>query len=78
MATKPDPVSVGTHTVTGAVIGGLVGVAAVAAAPILLPALGLATLGAAGTALVGALPWVPAAVGGYLGYKNGKQAQADQ
>lgn len=68
-----DPVSVGTSTAAGAVIGGLAGVAAVAAAPILLPGLGLAALGATGLALVGALPWVPAAAGAWWGYKRGVQ-----
>lgn len=78
MATKqPDPVSVGSHAVTGAVIGGLAGVAVVAAAPILLPAIGLTALGATGAALVGALPWVPAAIGGWIGYKQGVSAQED-
>lgn len=69
-----DPVSVGTHTAAGAIIGGLAGVAAVAAAPLILPGLGLAALGATGLALVGALPWVPAAIGGYIGYKKGVSA----
>lgn len=73
-----DPVSVGTHTAVGAIVGGLAGVAVVAAAPIILPGLGLAALGATGLALMGALPWVPAAVGGYIGYKQGKSAQANQ
>lgn len=73
-----DPVSVGTHTVAGAVIGGIVAGAAVAAAPILLPALGLAALGTTAVALVGAVPWLGAGVGGWLGYQNGKKAQASQ
>lgn len=66
-----DPVSVGTSTATGAVVGGLIGVAAIAAAPILLPGIGLAALGATGLALVGAIPWLPAAAGAYVGYKRG-------
>lgn len=69
-----DPVSVGTSTAAGAVLGGLAGVVAIAAAPIILPGIGLAALGATGLALVGALPWVPAAIGGYIGYKKGTAA----
>ena len=78
MATKPDPVSVGTHTVVGAVIGAVAVGAAVAAAPVVLPALGLAALGTTAVAVVGGIPWLGAAIGGYFGYKNGKAAQADQ
>jgi hypothetical protein len=71
-----NSVSVGTHTVVGAVAGGLLGVAVIAAAPILLPGIGLTALGATGLALVGALPWLPAAGGAYWGYLRGKKAQA--
>lgn len=73
-----DLVSVGTHTAIGAIAGGVLGSAALVAAGILFPPLGLATLGATGAALVGAIPWLPAGVGAYIGYKQGKKAQAAQ
>jgi len=70
-----DAVSVGTHTAVGAIIGGLAAGAAVVAAPVLLPAIGLGALGVAGVTLLNGLPWAGAAIGGYLGYKNGKSKQ---
>lgn len=73
-----DAVSVGTHTAVGVVIGGLAAGAAVVAAPLILPALGLAAVGATGVALLGAIPWAGAAIGGWMGYKSGKTAQAKQ
>lgn len=60
-------------TVKGAVIGGLATGAAVALAPVLLPAIGLGALGAALAASVGAVPWIGAGVGGWLGYNSAKQ-----
>jgi sorbitol-specific phosphotransferase system component IIBC len=59
-----------TSTLKGVAIGGLATVAVVAAAPVLLPLVGL---GAAATAIVGvgtALPWIGAGIGGWLGYNK--------
>jgi sorbitol-specific phosphotransferase system component IIBC len=59
-----------TNTLKGVAIGGLATVAVVAAAPVLLPLVGL---GAAGAAIVGvgtALPWIGAGIGGWLGYNK--------
>jgi sorbitol-specific phosphotransferase system component IIBC len=59
-----------TNVLKGVAVGGLATVAVVAAAPVLLPIIGL---GAAGAAIVGvgtALPWIGAAVGGWLGYNK--------
>ena len=58
------------NIVKGVAVGGLATVAVVAAAPVLLPLVGL---GAVATAVVGvgtALPWAGAAIGGWFGYNK--------
>jgi sorbitol-specific phosphotransferase system component IIBC len=59
-----------TNVLKGVAVGGLATVAVVAAAPVLLPLVGL---GAVATAVVGvgtALPWIGAGIGGWLGYNK--------
>lgn len=67
---KPATTHTVRNVVAGVVVGGLATGAAVVAAPIVLPVLGLGALGVGATALVGALPWAGAAVGGWLGYRH--------
>ena len=74
----PAPVVTTTQhlatTAKWAVGAGLVGAAAVVAAPVLLPVIGL---GAVATAVVGvgaALPWLAATVGGWYGYTKSTPA----
>lgn len=58
------------NIVKGVAVGGLATVVAIAAAPVLLPIIGLGTVA---TAIVGvgtALPWLGAGIGGWLGYNK--------
>jgi threonine/homoserine/homoserine lactone efflux protein len=52
----------------GAVIGGLATGVVVVAAPLVLPALGLAALATTVAGVGTALPWLGAAVGGWMGH----------
>ena len=59
---------------TGVIVGGLAAAVAVAAAPVILPAIGLAAVATGVVTLGGALPWLGAAVGGYLANKKSNPA----
>lgn len=67
---EPAGVDHVSNTVTGVIVGGLAATAVVIAAPILLPALGLAALGTSTVALIGGLPWAGAAIGGWMGWNK--------
>ncbi len=58
------------NIVKGVAVGGLATVAVVAAAPVLLPIIGLGAVGATIVGVGTSLPWIGAAVGGWLGSKK--------
>lgn len=70
MAVNNSAGSVGTEVVKGVIIGGVGLAAAVAAAPVLLPLVGLTAVGTAIAGTGAALPWLGAAVGGWWKYKQ--------
>lgn len=76
MATNDSLMSDRTkNVIKGVAVGGLGTAAAVALAPIVLPAVGLGAAAAALGAGAAAVPWLGAAVGGYLGYNKSTPAE---